>query len=257
MAAVGAIVLAGCQAIGAAQGGQLEGQTWQLTTYLADGKQVAVPDGVAATATFAAGQVSGSNGCNTYSGPYTASGSDLSIGPLASTLMACGPVQSAVEAAFMSAFQAAGSYTATSTQLTIYDASGAKVLEFAPQPELTLEGSTWDVTAYNNGKQAVVSVVAGSSITLQFGADGNVSGNATCNMYNGSYTVDGEKLTVGPLATTRMLCASDELNAQEQAYLAALQQAATWSITDGVLDIRDASDPSASQVQAVPLTAAP
>lgn len=253
LAAVGALTIAGCGAIGAAQGGQLEGVTWQLSTYLVDGNAVAVPEQVAATATFANGQVSGNNGCNSYNGPYTASGSALTIGPLVSTLIGCGPVQSALETAFMTQLQATGSYTASDAGLTIFDASGAKTMTFAAQSAVTLEGSAWNVTSYNNGNQATVSPAVDSAITLVFGADGSVSGNATCNTYNGPFTVDGDALTVGPLATTRMACASDELNAQEAQYLAALQNAATWEIINGSLWIRDADDPPANQVIAEPL----
>ncbi len=255
LAAVGAVAIAGCNAIGAAQGGPLEGVSWQLSTYLAEGTAVPVPEQVAATATFAGGQVSGSNGCNGYSGPFVASGSTLTVGPLASTLMGCGPVQSALETAFMTLFQRTGSYTATATELTLYDMSGAKTMTFTPQAAVTLESTPWNVVNYNNGKEATVSLVADSTITLQFGSDGTVSGNATCNSYNGTFTTDAATVTVGPLATTRMACSSDELNAQEAQYLAALQAAATYDIDNGTLTIRDAG--GASQVIATPLAAQP
>jgi hypothetical protein len=39
------------------------------------------------------------------------------------------------------------------------------------------------VTGYNNGKQAVVSVVIGSELTADFKADGNLGGSAGCNSY--------------------------------------------------------------------------
>jgi heat shock protein HslJ len=251
LAAIGTVAITGCDALGAAQGGQLEGVTWRLATYASDGASVSVPAAVGATATFAGGQVSGSNGCNSYSGPYVASGSTLTVGPLASTLMGCGPVQSAIESAFMRAFQDAGSYTATNTELIIYDTSGAQTLVFSPQAAISLVGTPWDVVSYNNGNEATVSLVAGSTITLQFGAEGNLSGNATCNDYNGSYTTDGDAVSVGPLGTTRMACQSDELNAQEAQYLAALQNAATFEIINGTLTVRDAG--GASQVIAAPL----
>ena len=251
LAVVASLSVAGCDALGAAQGGQLEGVTWQLSTYVTDDARVPVPGDVAATATFASGQVSGTNGCNSYSGPYQASGSSLSVGPLMSTLMGCGPVQSAIESAFMGAFQDAASYTATGTQLTIYDASGAQTLVFTPQAALTLVGTPWNVVNYNNGKEATVSLVADSTITLQFAAEGTVSGNAGCNQYNGSFTTDGDTVTVGPLATTRMACLSEELNTQETQYLTALQDSATYDITNGTLTIRDAA--GASQVIATPM----
>ncbi|HEY8168979.1 MAG TPA: META domain-containing protein [Candidatus Limnocylindrales bacterium] len=253
VAAIGVIVAAGCGAIGAAQGGTLDGVTWQLASYLEDGAAVDVPEQVAATATFANGTVSGTNGCNAYNGPYVATGSSLTVGPLVSTLMACGPVQSALESAFMSRFQDAASYTSTATQLTVYDQTGAATMTFAPQPAITLGGTLWNVVSYNNGREATVSVAIDSSISLAFGADGNVSGNATCNTYNGTYSAGEGTVTVGPLITTRMACQSDELNEQEGLYLAALEQSATYDITNGTLTIRDSG--GASQVIAQPLAA--
>jgi heat shock protein HslJ len=85
----------------------------------------------------------------------------------------------------------------------------------------------------------------GSDPTAVFGTDGSVSGNATCNTFNGTYTIDGHRITVGPLATTRMACATDELNAQEAAYLAALQGAAIYQIRGTSLELRDASGATA------------
>jgi heat shock protein HslJ len=248
----GVLAATGCSALGTAQGGQLEGLTWRLTSYLAgDGSTVEVPDAISATATFAAGTVSGTNGCNSYNGPYQASGSSLSVGPLISTLIGCGPAQSAVETAFMTLLQAAGSYTASDSLLTIYDQSGAQTMVFESMPALTLVGTPWEVTGYNNGREAVRSPVVDSFITLQFQAESVVTGNATCNTYNGTFTSDDAgTVTVGPLATTRMACASDELNQQEAEYLAALQNAATYDITNGMLTIRDAD--GATQVVAVP-----
>ena len=43
---------------------------------------------------------------------------------------------------------------------------------------------------YNNGKQAVVSVTPGTTLTANFGADGMLSGGAGCNDYAASYKTD-------------------------------------------------------------------
>ena len=40
----------------------------------------------------------------------------------------------------------------------------------------SLEGTSWDVTGYNNGKQALVSLAVGTTISLQF-ADGSMVTN--------------------------------------------------------------------------------
>jgi heat shock protein HslJ len=81
--------------------------------------------------------------------------------------------------------------------------------------------------------------VPDTTITLAFGAEGDLSGDASCNTYNGSYTVNGNLFSVGPLATTRKSCGED-VDAQEQAYLTALQSAATFEISGNQLIIYDA-----------------
>ncbi len=75
-------------------------------------------------------------------------------------------------------------------------------------------------------------VVGGSQATLDFGTDGRVTGNATCNRYMGPYTQDGANVSMGMLASTMMACGEDALNAQEMAYMAALN-AVERAVVDG------------------------
>jgi putative lipoprotein len=42
--------------------------------------------------------------------------------------------------------------------------------------------------------------------TIEFTADGQVSGSAACNTFSGTYTTDGSALTFGGLATTKIGC---------------------------------------------------
>jgi heat shock protein HslJ len=100
---------------------------------------------------------------------------------------------------------------------------------------------TWEATGINNGRQAVVSLEAGSSATLELDTSGGANGLATCNRYRGTYAIDGEGIAFGPLGTTRMACPSEALAAQESAYLAALASAVTWSVSGERLELRDAS----------------
>ncbi len=48
--------------------------------------------------------------------------------------------------------------------------------------------------------------IQGTAITLNFGDDNRVSGNDGCNMFGGTYTVDGDVLKFGPLMGTLMAC---------------------------------------------------
>lgn len=63
-----------------------------------------------------------------------------------------------------------------------------------------------------------------SSPTLSFVDPGRVTGNGSCNRYGGSAELGDGTIKVGPLAATKMAC-TPEVDAQERAYLAALQNA--------------------------------
>ena len=70
---------------------------------------------------------------------------------------------------------------------------------------------------------------------VQFLPDGLLAGQADCNRMRGRYEVDGDSLTIGPLASTRVLCPEGSL---DNRYLAALEQVASFAIAVGP----DASD---------------
>ena len=183
------------------------------------------------------GKVSGSSGCNQYSSTYTVSGSTIKIStPMASTLMACSQEIMNQESAYLKALGEAKTFSISGAQLTLTGADNANLLVYKTQSQ-DLAGTSWEVIGYNNGKQAVTSVLLGSTITLDFAADGSLSGNSGCNTYKGSYTVTGDQITIGPLASTRMAC-SQELMDQESQYLAALGSAATYQIKDTGLELR-------------------
>jgi hypothetical protein len=63
---------------------------------------------------------------------------------------------------------------------------------------------------------------------------GHLSGYSGCNRYVGGYTLDGDRLTIGPIATTRMAGEPEVLEA-ENAFLAALGAAARLVVSEGGL----------------------
>jgi heat shock protein HslJ len=75
---------------------------------------------------------------------------------------------------------------------------------------------------------------------LDFRADGRLVGHTSCNSLSASYTLDGDRLKVGPVVTTRMACARLQME-QEDRVLTALELAATARVRgDGLLELRDA-----------------
>jgi heat shock protein HslJ len=119
----------------------------------------------------------------------------------------------------------AAACTAASSPSAAGGGAGAGASATAPLTNPDLEGTEW-ILGDLPGQ-----VLADVRPTVSFSGDGTTSGNAGCNTFSGTYTVDGANLTFGPLATTRMACegAKDTL---EQAYLAALQATTAYEITD-------------------------
>ncbi|MGL4649166.1 MAG: DUF4377 domain-containing protein, partial [Caldilineaceae bacterium] len=70
---------------------------------------------------------------------------------------------------------------------------------------VALVGPTWLLRAF--GEEAMVAYdETVSPVTLIFGEDGSLAGNAGCNNIIGGYVDDGSNLTIGPLGTTMMMC---------------------------------------------------
>ena len=244
--AMGALVLAtaACSATGSSSsaaggtGGTIDGITWRLSSFSSAGTSTNVPAELAVDALFDTGKVTGTSGCNRYNGPAVVTGSAIKIGPLASTQMACVGPAADVEKAYLANLANAASFTATADKLTIYDAAGASILVYAAGPANPLVGE-WNVTGYNNGQQAVVSPIAGTTLTAVFTAD-TVSGSAGCNDYNGSYKLDGDQVTSGPLASTMKAC-DQAIMDQEAAFLTALQTPSSVEQAGATVTLRDAS----------------
>lgn len=240
--AVASIVLSGllpaCAAMPpAADSPVLEGTAWVLSAL--SGRTLAA--GTTVTLRFDAGRASGSDGCNRYSSPYTAKGSELEFGTGgASTQMACPPDVMQQAAAYTSSLHAARSYRVEGGRLQLLGADGAVLATLVPQPQ-GLAGTSWRVAGYNNGRQAVVSVMAGTSLTLAFLADGRVGGSAGCNNYSATYTSAGESLGFGPTATTRKMCAGPErIMEQEKQFLTALEAVVSARQEGDRLELRTA-----------------
>ena len=232
---VGTCVLAGSTVASGNQAPGVKDTAWVLSAL--PGRTLVAS--ATATLRFEADRASGTDGCNRFTASYTSSGMSLQIGPrAASTQMACPDPLSAQAAAFMNALTRTRAYRNESGQLQLLGEDGGVLATLAPQPT-TLSGTSWRVTGYNNGKQAVTSVLTDTTLTVTFGPDGRVSGSAGCNSYTAGYTSDGSTLTFTPAAATRKMCAKpDRIMEQEQQFLAALGTVATMRMEGDRLELR-------------------
>jgi heat shock protein HslJ len=83
--------------------------------------------------------VSGSTGCNRYTGPYALDGDTLELGAIASTRMACAPPADAVEREFLAALERVDHWRSDAEGLVLLDDGDAELLRFAVATPLTDE----------------------------------------------------------------------------------------------------------------------
>ena len=120
-----------------------------------------------------------------------------------------------------------------------------------------LAGTQWQVRSFYNAAEAggMASPLAGTQLTAEF-AEGKVNGTAGCNTYNADYTVDGDSLSIGQTASTRMFCEQPQgAMDQEAAYLGAIQSASSFELGTEQLRILDADGQVA--VDLIPYAAPP
>jgi heat shock protein HslJ len=102
-------------------------------------------------------------------------------------------------------------------------------------------GTSWRMTGYDNGRQAMTSTLAGTVVTMVFSADGRVSGSAGCNRYGAAYEVKGTGLRFGAAFATKMMCVTpDGVMDQERHFLQALATVASARVEGDRLELRAA-----------------
>jgi heat shock protein HslJ len=253
------LVIAGCSTSDGSSpepgGGQvelLEAADWQAVEI--DGQAVLSGDEAAdVTAGFAGGELSGSGGVNRYAASYIAAADGtIGISAPAATMMAGPPAAMKQEQAYFAALEQAAGFSASATALTLTDEQGRILIRYEARQPTALQGTTWQALAYNNGKQALVSLEASSSITAVFGDDGSLSGNASVNRYTTGYTTSGESMTIDAAIATTKMAGPEKLMRQEAAYLAALPKTTTYSIEGDDLWLRDVDGAALAHYVAAP-----
>lgn len=219
--------------------GEVADKQWVLVGFGDPANPTVVAEGAMITAVFSSVEptVSGSGGCNNYFAGYesTDDGSLTISGPIGATMMFCEDTMDA-EAAYFAALETVTNWGLTEEgrlELTY----GAEKLIYAPG-EVPLTGTTWRLVSWGNPEDPTA-VEVGTSVTAVFNPEsdntGTVSGNATCNNYSTSYTLDGSNISFGLVAGNMMICpvGAD----QEAAFMAALGTAQTYEIAGSNLFI--------------------
>ncbi len=105
-------------------------------------------------------------------------------------------------------------------------------------PQTRLDGTGWTLTGYmHNG--TVISVIPGTMITMDFGAEGKISGSAGCNHYFASSEVKGSGITIGQAGSTEMYCANPGVMEQESVFLTLLGRSTNVIVNSDNLTMSD------------------
>ena len=106
-------------------------------------------------------------------------------------------------------------------------------------PEQGLRGTGWTLTGYVYNSTPA-QVMGGTTVTLDFGGDGRITGTAGCNHYFASYEIKGTAITIGQAGSTLMYCETPGVMDQESAYLTLLGLATTSTFQGDRLTLSDA-----------------
>jgi heat shock protein HslJ len=211
----------------------LEAQEWVL-----DGgdSSIDLPDGASATLNVDAETTNGVGPCNSYAGPFVLDGDSVEIGPLAGTLIACEQSLMDAQDAFTSALEASDSVVIADDLLVLTGPGDVRLAFTALDRYQALVGD-WDVVNLAT-PDAVTGPIDGTEPTVSFADDGTVSATTGCNDGSGEWQLEGDALSIGPLAATFRTCDSPEgVMDQEAALFQALEDTAQMSIAGDTLTL--------------------
>ncbi len=241
---VAAIVTAGCTS-GTSTPGAVVGVSWTLDSYLAgNGTLVPVLPETEVSARFDDdGKVTGSAGCNGYGGDYQLDGTALSVSSVAQTLKLCLEPEGIMEqeARFIDLLGSAAEFRIEDERLIITDTEGIDLLFFVKgAAPAALAGTSWTLASLAGEDGATVPVLAGTTVTAAFDADGRVGGSAGCNHYSADYTAAGADLSIGSAVRTEMYCMDPPgVMEQEDRYLALLTEVSSYRVEGDLLILAD------------------
>ncbi|MFD5162610.1 META domain-containing protein [Streptomyces hawaiiensis] len=187
-------------------GKPVTGVRWSVDSVTADGRTQKAPAG--AHVTIDKGRAEGSFGCNNFSAEATVDGDRVRLGKTRSTQMACEDKPMAFEKTLAGAFSGQElKAKVDDDRLTLTTGRGDTV-RLTEAKDAPLAGTKWTVTTPQADGRA----------HLTFDEKGTVSGSLGCNKVNAKATVRDGHITLGPPATTRMMC-EDSLMTDEKTLL--------------------------------------
>lgn len=174
--------------------------------------------------------MAGNAGCNSFSGDFSIDGNILVAKSFATTDMGCERARHDQDEWVTTFLGSKPTFALTGDELVLTGADKEiKLLDReVADPDRPLLGPKWTVDTLIEG-QSASSVPSDGEASLTFAEGDKVTGNTGCNALTGTAKVNGDKVTFGPIATTKKACPGGA-GQLEQAVLAVLSGEVTMQI---------------------------
>jgi heat shock protein HslJ len=94
----------------------------------------------------------------------------------------------------------------------------------------------WELVSYGDTASQITAASIDFNTFIDFGEDGELTGNVGCNSFGGDYEVEGNQITFGSIISTLMAC-EEPINQQESAVLKTFTGTATYDLSGDTLTI--------------------
>jgi heat shock protein HslJ len=222
----------------------LEGRDWVLDR---TDSSLTLDDEAPVTLTVDGDEVSGTGPCNTYRGSFELGRDDsVDIRDIALTRRACESRTMDAEDEYVAALEGVDQVEVELDEggrehrdrLILTGPDGLR-LEFGAFDERDALIGEWTVVNVATAN-ALESMLIGTEPTLSFTDDGSLSVDTGCNTAVTDWELDGDEITLGPMAATLRACGDPPgVMDQEAAMLAALDAASRVEVTPGSLTLLD------------------
>lgn len=169
---------------------------YRLISGTIDGEPVPLQESHPVTLTINGDQVRGTAACNEYGGNVLIEGNHIAVSDLATTEMACFPVEAMTTGRiFLGALAEVDTFDLEGETLTLTgDGTEMRLTKQQPAAGADLNGTVWVLNSLIDGES--VSSVTPDRSTVEFYTDGSVLGSTGCRSFHGHYATTGSEVKI-------------------------------------------------------------
>lgn len=174
---------------------------------------------------------SANGGCNGIGGELTLlDNGKIKFEQGMSTMMACPDMS--IEQGLSKALMAADNYTINNGLLTLNKSRMAPLAKFKLMEVKQDLSGTWELDYISGPRIAFDGLYPNRKPTMIFHtADGKVNGNSSCNTYHATFKTQDNKISFGPIMSTKMACEGNG----EATFFSTLEKVNTYAIDQNTL----------------------